>query len=149
MTQQFSPSRRTGAALVEFAVVASVCFILLFAIFEYGRYFMVRSLVDNAAREGARVAVISPSWMTPTEATDKVEAAIERAMAKQQLSGYEVKIFKADSAGANIGDWTDAPFGQNIVVQVSGDFRPLFPTFGMLPNPIKVVGRSMMRGEAN
>jgi hypothetical protein len=110
---------------------------------------MVRSLVDNAAREGARLAIVSPSTITSTAATAKVEARVQQTMAGQQLTSYQFKIFKADSGGNDIGLWTDAPFGQNIVVEVSGNYTPMFPTFGMLPNPVRVRGRSMMRGEAN
>jgi Flp pilus assembly protein TadG len=122
---------------------------IMFAIFEYGRYLMVRSLVDNAAREGARAAIISPATLTPEAATAKVEARVQETMAGQQLTGYQFTIFKADTAGNDLGLWTDAPFGQNIVVEVSGNYTPMFPTFGMLPNPVRVRGRSMMRGEAN
>lgn len=149
MTVQHSKARRRGTTLVEFAVVGSICIVFMFAIFEYGRYLMVRSLADNAAREGARLAIISPSTLTPEEATAEVEAMVTRSLAGQQLANYEIQVFKADATGNNVGQWTDAPFGQNIVVQVSGNYAPMFPTFGFLPTSVPVVGRSMMRGEAN
>lgn len=58
LTQHPAP-RRTAAHLVEFAVVAPVFFLFLFGIFEYGRYVMTLQVMTNAAREGARYAVVT------------------------------------------------------------------------------------------
>jgi Flp pilus assembly protein TadG len=135
--------------MVEFAVVCCLCFVLLFAIFEYGRYLMVRAIVDNAAREGARVAIVSPSSLTVAQATANVNAMVTQTMASQQLTNYAVQIYQADDTGTSTGAWTDTAFGGNIVVQVTGSYTPMFPTFGFLPNPVPVVGTSMMRCEAN
>ena len=51
------PDRR-GAALVEAAVVLPVFFLAILGIFEFGRAMMVGQLVTNAAREGARRAIL-------------------------------------------------------------------------------------------
>ena len=50
--------RRRAAATVEFAVVAPLLALLLLATVEYGRLVMVQQMLTNAAREGARVAVL-------------------------------------------------------------------------------------------
>lgn len=49
---------RRGTAVVEFALIAPLFLLLLFGIFEFGRVVMVQQLLTNAAREGARMAVI-------------------------------------------------------------------------------------------
>jgi len=49
---------RRGAAVVEFAVVAPVFILLVFGMVEYGRMVMVQQVLTNAAREGARKAVL-------------------------------------------------------------------------------------------
>ena len=36
-----------------------------------------------------------------------------------------------------------------IAVQVDADHRPLLPTLGILPNPMHIKARSIMRSEAN
>jgi hypothetical protein len=46
-----------GAAAVEFAVIASILFIILFAILEFGLLFLQEHFVANAAREGVRIGV--------------------------------------------------------------------------------------------
>src|SRR5262245_27387459 len=56
-TRRQSAARR-GAAVVEFAVLAPVLFLLIFGMIEYGRMVMVQQLITNASREGARVAIL-------------------------------------------------------------------------------------------
>lgn len=50
-----------GAATVEFALIASLLFLLVFGIIEFGIYFSRREVYESAAREGARVAAVRGS----------------------------------------------------------------------------------------
>lgn len=47
-----------GQALTEFALVAPIFLALLFAIFDFGRVIWATNSLANAAREGARFAVV-------------------------------------------------------------------------------------------
>ena len=65
-----------GQAMVEFALVAPVFFLLLFAVIEGGRFILYYETLANATREGARYAIVHgwksycPSGpMPPGEAT--------------------------------------------------------------------------------
>ena len=49
---------RRGLTIVETAVVISLVLLLIFGTYEYGRFVMVRQVIHNAAREGARLAVV-------------------------------------------------------------------------------------------
>jgi hypothetical protein len=49
---------RLGQALAEFALVAPIFFLLLFAIIEGGRLIFYYHTLGNATREGARYAII-------------------------------------------------------------------------------------------
>lgn len=51
-----SVSRRRGVAAVEMAFIAPLLFFLMVGIWEVGRYIMVMNILDNAAREGGRLA---------------------------------------------------------------------------------------------
>ena len=53
-----TPTSRRGATVVEFAVVAPVFFLLLFAGIEFGTLSTIRATSHNAAYEGARKLVI-------------------------------------------------------------------------------------------
>ena len=59
MSERCMSHRQRGAALVEFALVASVGFIvLLLAVFELGRLLYVFNTASEATRLGARLAVV-------------------------------------------------------------------------------------------
>ena len=52
-------ARRRGAAVVEFAVVAPVFFLMIIGFIEFGRALMVKQVLVNASRVGAREAVVT------------------------------------------------------------------------------------------
>jgi Flp pilus assembly protein TadG len=47
--------------LVEFAFVAPIFFLLIFAMIDFGRYVYYVQVLNNAAREGARYAIVHGS----------------------------------------------------------------------------------------
>jgi Flp pilus assembly protein TadG len=47
-----------GQALAEFALVAPIFFLLLFGLIDFGRYVYYVQILNNAAREGARYAIV-------------------------------------------------------------------------------------------
>jgi Flp pilus assembly protein TadG len=53
--------RERGAALVELALVMPLLALLIFALFDAGRAVIVYSELTNAARMGARVAMVNQS----------------------------------------------------------------------------------------
>lgn len=60
------PSRgRVGQAMVEFALVAPIFFLLLFSIVEAGRFIFYYETLSNATREGARYAIVNGANVDP------------------------------------------------------------------------------------
>lgn len=72
------PWARSGAATVETALVLPVFFMVMLGIVEVGRAFMVSQLLTNAAREGARTAIMTNS--TNTEVTNTVTDVVQRTV---------------------------------------------------------------------
>jgi Flp pilus assembly protein TadG len=151
---RFGPRR--GAALVELTAVLSIALLLSFAIYEYARYFMLSQLVNNAAREGARLAVVS----TTTGNTSTIQNTVMTYLANQNLKNSSGKTFTASDvvvqqvnpatgAPASDSNWYDAAFGSSIMVQVNAQFTPMFPTFGFLPKTVPINGTAVMSSEAN
>lgn len=60
---------RTGAAAVEFALVAPLFFMVLFGILEIGRALMAQNALINASREAARFAVLDGATASEVVAT--------------------------------------------------------------------------------
>ena len=54
-------ARERGQSLVEFAIVANLVLILLFAIFQAGIAWYHRMALEQASREAARTAIVSVS----------------------------------------------------------------------------------------
>lgn len=146
MKQPRSIRRRSGLTIVETAIVISLCVLILFGIFEYGRFVMARQVIQNAAREGARLAVVSTNTLT----TADIQNTVTNYLAGQQLSGVTINVYWADpDTGVNRGAWTDASFGQGIAVQVSGSYQPVLPSLLYLPASIPIQVRAVMYSEAN
>lgn len=55
--------RRSGQALVEFALIFPVFLLIMLAIVDFGRAFYIQVAIQNGAREGARFGAIHPAWV--------------------------------------------------------------------------------------
>lgn len=53
------PNHPAGVALIEFAFVLPILLVLAMGMLDFGRAFQEKSLLDQAAREGARIAVVT------------------------------------------------------------------------------------------
>jgi Flp pilus assembly protein TadG len=50
--------RERGATMAEFAIISAVFFMIIFGIIEFGRLFYTHNALTDAARRGARYAVL-------------------------------------------------------------------------------------------
>jgi len=118
----FKPkSNRRGAAAVEFAIVAPLFVLLLLGMLEVGHSINITSMLANAAREGARVAVSDE----PTTTTAKVNSAVISYLTTAGAYGHD-----ANGAPRPVTDavvtitppgWETLPAGEAIQVQVTLD----------------------------
>ena len=72
---------KRGQAMVEFAIVLPLLLILLIGVFEFGRAWNVYHAVTDAARLGARSAVVAD----PVTTQDSVYAIIKRALRRASI----------------------------------------------------------------
>ena len=139
---------RRGATTVETAAVAVVFLLLLFGIFEYCRMVYVQQVVFNAAREGARYAIVNTSNSSLIADT---QARVQSYMGglDNTLQNYSCQVYAADSSGNNIGSPLNVPFGQYICVQVQLTYSPIVPSFLFLNNSMIISSKCCMGSEAN
>ena len=90
------PPRRRGAALVEFAVVSPLLFVLILGLIEFGRLMMVQQVLTNGAREGARNAVLPAATQTTAQ------GVIDGYMQNNAITGYTTSM--TDPGSAQPGD---------------------------------------------
>ncbi|MBY0522425.1 MAG: pilus assembly protein [Gemmataceae bacterium] len=119
-------------------MVLFVTVLIMFGVFEYGRYLMVLELANNAAREGLRYAVTS-FWLndnnipwTGTASTNAVGTTKIAAFAQTQMGGVDkwltldpaaptsnpapidtvnypyYYLYRSDSDGGYLGSWDSA-----------------------------------------
>jgi Flp pilus assembly protein TadG len=136
---------RRGVTVVETAAVLSVLLLILFSVFEYGRYLMVENLLINAVRDGSRYALVH--CQDATVVAD-VQAVVRQKMAglDSQLTGLDIQVFPTNSPTAALNSTNpDDP----ITVQASGTFRALFPQMPYMPTTFTMRSASMMTCEGN
>lgn len=106
--------RSRGQAMVEFALVAPILFLLILGTIEAGRFIFYYELLNNATREGARYAIVHgsrsacPSGPPPPGETnscdpagDNVKAATSNAALGLVSSG---ELFVADPVWTSKGN---------------------------------------------
>jgi Flp pilus assembly protein TadG len=114
---------RRGATAVETGLVLIPMLMLLFGVFEYGRFLMDRNVLDNAAREGCRYALANNN--TDPNLVTNVQNTVNNVMGGRQnaFTGFTVTV-----SGTHNG--TATPVGQlapgdQITVKVSGTYSLL------------------------
>lgn len=121
-------------------------------IFEYGRLVMIRQLMLNAAREGARMAVVGTA-SNPPVTTAQIQAAVMSYLDPmgQPLAGLAVSVYQADpTTGRSIGAWNQTPYGGAVAVKITGNYTPIVAAlFPVGPHPMPLQAVAMMLSEAN
>ena len=97
-----STSKQSGLSTVEFALVALVLFLLIFGVIEIARAFFVTSLLDEATRRGARMAVVCP-----INDPEIFQAAAFNSTLIPDLDAGDITVEYLDSAGAFVGNPAD------------------------------------------
>ena len=87
---------RKGAELIEFALVFPLLLLLMFGIMDFGLLFQRYEAVTNAAREGARIAVL-PGYGQPD-----VQARVTQYLAAAGLKSTPTVAYSAPQA-LNVG----------------------------------------------
>jgi len=129
------PNFPPGVALVEFAFVLPILLVLAMGMLDFGRAFHTKSLLDQAAREGARVAVItSPD---PDIVIDRVNAVL----ASGGITPTSVTVVGPDASHL-------------VTVTVSASFTFITPGVfalvgGNYGNTIPMSGQTVMRFEGS
>jgi len=128
-----------GQALAEFAIILVVLMLLLLGIVDLSRAVYIRSVVANAAREGARYAVVQPR----DAAQDAIASATTSVVVDKSVAG-SVAVSPADVSVT----WPDT---DHVRVTVVCTYHPatalIAQAAGIGPGGIVLRGSSQMRRE--
>ena len=134
--------RRGGMAMVEFVLILPALLVILFGILEFGVLFFQWQTLSNAAREGARHAIVFRK---------NCDSAAVQTLIEQTVIDYadaaRISVTPADISITGLCTGT----GQPAQVEVSHDFGfQVLPGFLASFTPtITLVGTSEMRNEGN
>jgi Flp pilus assembly protein TadG len=97
-------AKQTGTTTVEFAIIASVMFMILFAVIEFGRVMFVANALDESTRRGARLAAVCPVG-DPMPAQAAILAGTDGVSAiARDLTTANVTIAYLDVNGAPVAN---------------------------------------------
>ncbi len=140
MMKRFRNQR--GAALIETAITLPLVLLVCVAIFEFGRAYQTWQVLTNAAREGARIAVL-PDY-TDTMVTTTVQ---------NYLTGGRL----ANAGGATILVVRNVPFGTTTASRVTVNYPFQFMVLGPVARlvrsnstagaPLTMSSSALMRNE--
>lgn len=155
-----NPNNRKGQAVVETALVLFVLVLFTFGITEFGRAMYIKNMLNNAARAGARQAVVTGSLTplsfvynqgdfpqvlsTPPTSKEIVGAQISKSlMYVDDKSKVSARVDAFDSSGASV---TSAISGNTITVTVTlNNFKSFVPNLIKITNTL--TGQASMRYE--
>ena len=130
---------RRGAAAVELALVLSLFIAMVFGIIEFSRAMMVNQVITNAAREGARRAVIPGSTRT------QVENRISAYMTSANINNYTLVT---QVNGVTVTDFSTAIPHSLITIRVSVNYSDVeWGGIGILGSNRSFSGVVVMRKE--
>ncbi len=122
---------RRGTATVEMALVVPLLLLLLFSIIEFGFLIKNRAELGQAAREGARLAVVGA---TPTRITIGVNGSVSTIPVGEMTREYNYRSW--DEGSGTWGSWqtlgvsdseNNAASGDQIQITLSYDHQLLIP----------------------
>lgn len=98
-TRPSSLRSESGTALIEFALVLPLILVLAMGMLDFGRAFHTKSLLDQAAREGARAAVITSPDL------DVVTSRVNAILAPAGVAATTVSV-----TGPTAGSYLDSVY---------------------------------------
>ena len=139
--------RERGSVLVETALVMPLLLLVAVSIFEFGRAYQTWQVLTNAAREGARLAVL------PNPVAGSVEARVLSYMQARQLSNAAAATIVVDrTATVSIGAGTAS--ASLVTVNYPFQFIVLQPVARLLVSgsivgaPVTLTASAEMRNES-
>lgn len=125
-----------GQGLVEFALVLPIIVLLIFAVFDAGRAVLLYTSLTNAAREGARLAIVNQD-------VTLIEQRVQDLAFTTQISNLgSVVSFVRESAPTQA--CSPLAVGCIAVVEPAADWSPITPIVGNIIGAISFSARAEM-----
>jgi len=114
----------SGVTAVEFSFVVFIIILITLAGIDIGLWVFQKSEASQAAREAARVAMISPPTTLGAQTSGAIYDAAIREI-ESNLPEFSVSVSCADTAGDDITDGAQCGVGDLVTVTVQWHRDPL------------------------
>ncbi len=133
-----------GAALIEAAVTVPIILLISVGIFEFGRAYQTQQVLTNAAREGARVAVIEGT--TDADVRTRVRDYVTRGGLTTLTDGQIVVQRAVPLTGSSTASSVEINYPFQFMV-LNPVVRLVAPTDRTTGAPITMKAATLMRNE--
>jgi Flp pilus assembly protein TadG len=143
-------SKQSGAALVEFALVASILFLLLAGTYEFGRAFAYYDALSKATRDGARYMSVAKKANISSSSIGNAKDVVVAAANAAKVPGFarsNVVVTCLDAA-YNDSACIDGTAPGGVRVEISGysiNIGQTIPLVGKSVRLINLTPRTTMR----
>ncbi|MBU5612503.1 TadE family protein [Geomonas azotofigens] len=153
-----------GQALVEAAIILPLVLLLIMGLFEFGRAMFLKNTLNNAARAGARTAVVTPKYdatthpngMSTTNSSKKLlctdseftgqNGPVYRTICNSIYNGIIKTDVTVDLTITELENPSGLSTGDSIDVKLTWDkFQPILPV--LIPITNTIAGEASMRYE--
>ena len=133
-----------GQAMVEMALILPVLLLLIIGMLEFSRAWSAKQVVTDAAREGARLAVVQNPAVNQTDVT----AAVATSLSRSGIPGWAATI-QFDETPGPAGKWRNTGEIQQVYVAVDYRFSFLGPLIRLATGSetIRIASLVSMRNE--
>jgi len=143
-----SRGKGRGQALVEFALVIPLFLLLVFSLFDLGTAVFTYNSLTNAAREGARLAIVNQDTNTIIK---RAENAV--SVAEINAPNVTVNFYQQNTDGtpntSSTGTCSPVAVGCLAVVTFEATYHPLTPIIGnvVFKNGVTFTAKSVLTVE--
>jgi Flp pilus assembly protein TadG len=130
-----------GSALLEVALTLPLLLLICVGIFEFGRAYQTQQVLTNAAREGARVAILSG------QPAGAVQARVTAYATAGQISNPDSAVASVTATQVSIGGGNTTS-GSRVTVEYPYAFMVLQPVARLIVRSTTVGSSFTMRATA-
>jgi Flp pilus assembly protein TadG len=142
-TSHANKASQKGMAMVESAIILSLFLMLIFGVFEAGRFMNTQQVLTNAAREGARLAIAPLSGTNTLASESEITTRVNDFLASAGISDVDITI---DSAVTVATGSVDTVYTR---VRVDSDYQVITVPGFFSVLEVTLRGEALMRNETS
>jgi hypothetical protein len=141
--------RSRGQGLLEFALILPIFLLVFIALFDLGRAVFTFNTLTNAAREGARLAIVNQDKPTVIERAKDQTAIAELDVPNVTIDFYQVNLDGTPDISRPCPNPDYVAVGCLAVVSFEATYRPMTPIVSNLifQNGVTFTARSVLSVE--